>query len=105
MSMEQVQKALDTVVGANLIRQDLSATISITDGRPRPVLQHAPVNKARGVVHEWDEQSLVVPGSGVASYADGTTPTADAVAAAFAHSRWRAAGGMGTPRNRERINS
>ena len=82
MSMEQVQKALDTVVGANLIRQDLSATISITDGRPRPVLQHAPVNKARGVVHEWDEQSLVVPGSGVASYADGTTPTADAVAAA-----------------------
>lgn len=81
MSMVNVQKALDTVVGANLIRQDLSATISITDGRPRPVLQNAPQNKARGVVHEWGEQTLILPGSGAASYADGTLPTADAVAA------------------------
>lgn len=81
-TMDWVQKALDTVVGANLMRQDLSAVISITDGRPRPFLTNAP-NKAKSkqVVHEWDEQSLVLPGSGVASYADGTLPTADAQAA------------------------
>lgn len=81
MSMEWVEKALDTVVGANLIRQDLSATISLKDGRPRPILQNAPIGKALGGVHYWDEQSLIAPGAGAASYADGTQPTIDEVAA------------------------
>ena len=80
--MEWIEKALDTVVGANLSRQDLSPCISLTDGRPRPFMVNAP-NKARAtnIVHEWNEQSLIAPGSGAASYADGNTPTADALAA------------------------
>lgn len=78
MSMEYVVKALDTVQGANLLRQDLSATISITDGRPRPFLQNCPGKaKSKQVTHEWDEQALILPGSGAASYADGNLPTAD----------------------------
>lgn len=81
--MEWVQKALDTVVGANLLRQDLSATISLTQGRPRPFLERAPHKaKATQIVHEWNEQSLIGPGAGVASYADGALPTVDAQAAA-----------------------
>jgi hypothetical protein len=80
-AMESAQKALDTVVGANLLRQDLSDTISILQGRPRPFLQNCP-NKAKAtqIVHEWNEQGLIGPGNGVASYADGTLPTADAQA-------------------------
>jgi hypothetical protein len=80
--MEWVQKALDTVVGANLLRQDLSSTISVVQGRPRPFLENCP-NKAKAtqIVHEWNEQGLIGPGNGVASYADGTLPTADAQAA------------------------
>lgn len=80
MSMEWVEKALDTVVGANLIRQDLSSTITLVDGRPRPILQNAPQNKATGGIHYWDEQTLIAPGNGAASYAEGNQPTADAVA-------------------------
>lgn len=80
MSMDWVQKALDTVVGANLIRQDLSSTISLKDGRPRPILQNAPQNKATGIVHYWDEQGLIAPGNGAASYSDGAQPTIDALA-------------------------
>lgn len=81
MSMEYVQKALDTVVGANLIHQDLSSTVSLADGRPRPVLENAPQVPAKATVHFWDEQSLVGVGTGAASYADGNQPTADALAA------------------------
>jgi hypothetical protein len=82
MSMEYVEKALDTVVGANLLRQDLSDTISIQQGRPRPFLQNCP-NKAKAtqIVHEWNEQALIAPGQGAASYADGNLPGADAQAA------------------------
>jgi hypothetical protein len=79
--MEWVEKALDTVVGANLIRQDLSATITLADGRPRPILQNAPQNQATGGVHYWDEQGLIGVGAGAASYAEGDEPAADAQAA------------------------
>ena len=80
--MEWVQKALDTVVGANLIRQDLSAVITVQDGRPRPFLTNAP-NKAKStaIVHTWDEQGLIGVGAGAASYQDGTLPPVDALAA------------------------
>lgn len=82
MSMEYTIKALDTVVGANLLRQDLSDTISIQQGRPRPFLENIPGKaKSTQVVHEWNEQALIAPGSGAASYADGNLPTADAQAA------------------------
>lgn len=77
MGMEYVQKALDTVAGANLIREDLSATISIQEGHPRPVLENAPQVKATAPLHQWNEQGLIGPGNGVASYADGSAPTAD----------------------------
>lgn len=79
--MEWVQKALDTVVGANLIRQDLSPVITIQDGRPRPVLTNAPQVPATAIVHTWDEQGLIGVGTGAASYQDGTTPPIDAQAA------------------------
>lgn len=81
MGMEYVEKALDTVVGANLLRQDLSDSISIQQGRPRPFLENVPSKaKATQIVHEWNEQGLIQPGNGVASYADGNLPTADAQA-------------------------
>lgn len=82
MSMTWVQKALDTVVGANLIPQDLSKTITLADGRPRPFLQNAPQSDAKALTHEWDEQSLIGVGTGAASYQDGNQPPVDAQAAA-----------------------
>lgn len=80
MSMEWVQKALDMVVGANLIPQDLSRTVTLQDGRPRPFLENAPQTFASNTTHEWDEQGLIAVGSGAASYQDGNAPGSDAQA-------------------------
>ena len=80
MGMEYVQKALDTVVGANFERQDLSSTITLLDGPPRPISQYAPSIPAKGTVHYWNEQNLVKAGNGAATYAEGARPPADAVA-------------------------
>ena len=78
--MDQVQKALDTVIGANFERQDLSRAITLLDGPPRPITQYMPEIAAKGTVHYWDEQNLIKAGAGTASYPQGARPTADAVA-------------------------
>lgn len=78
--MDAVRKALDTVAGANFERQDLSKTITLLDGPPRPISQYAPDVRALGKTHYWDEQNLIKPGSGAATYAEGARPNADAVA-------------------------
>lgn len=80
MSMEWVQKALDMVVGANLIPQDLSPVVTLQDGRPRPFMENAPQTFASNETHEWNEQGLIAPGSGAASYQDGNAPSGDAQA-------------------------
>lgn len=81
MSMEWVVKALDMVVGANLIPQDLSPVVTLQDGRPRPFLRNAPIVPASNTIHEWNEQGLIAVGSGAASYQDGNAPNVDAQAA------------------------
>jgi len=78
--MDAVRKALDSVAGANFERQDLSKTITLLDGPPRPISQYAPDVRATGKTHYWDEQNLIKPGNGAATYAEGARPTADAVA-------------------------
>jgi hypothetical protein len=80
MGMEYIQKALDTVIGANFQRQDLSRTITLLDGPPRPISQYAPQIPAKGTIHYWDEQNLIKAGNGAATYAEGARPPADAVA-------------------------
>lgn len=78
MSFEQARKAaLDSVVGANLERKDLSPVITMRDGPERPVLQALGVVPAKGLTHYWNEQNLISPGAGAAGYAEGAKPTAD----------------------------
>lgn len=80
--MLYVSKAdLDTVLGANFARQDLSPTISLTSTRPRPVSQAAPVVPATNTTHQWVEQARVAVGSAsAASFAQGSLPGTNAIA-------------------------
>jgi hypothetical protein len=78
--MDAVQKAFDTVAGANYERQDLSSAITVLDGPPRPITQYAPDVRATGLTHYWDEQNLVKAGNGNATYPQGARPPADALA-------------------------
>ena len=78
--MDYVLKALDSVVGANFERKDLSALVSLQDGPERPLLQkvlNSPI-KAKGKTHYWDEQGLIMPTGSTAFYPEGGKPTADA---------------------------
>lgn len=86
--MEHVEKAiLDSVQGANLNREDLSNTISLTDGPQRPVSQAAKIVKAKNSTHKWNEQGLNTAGrtnvaGGGATYSEGALPPTNAKAAA-----------------------
>lgn len=85
--MENVEKAvLDSTVGANLNREDLSNTMSLTDGPSRPLTQILKQTVAKNKTHQWNEQGLQVAGrtnaaGGGATYAEGTAPQANAKAA------------------------
>ncbi len=78
--MQYVDKAaLDTVAGANFRREDLSNTLSLTDGPKRPFTQNAPKVTASNTVHQWNEQGLNTAGrnnvaAGGATYAQGNLP-------------------------------
>jgi hypothetical protein len=83
--MEYVSKAaLDTTLGANFARQDLSPVISLQSTRPRPVSQFAEQVKATNTIHQWVEQGRNgVAGSGgspIATYSDGSLPNTAAKA-------------------------
>jgi len=68
-------KAMDSVTDANYERKDLSDTITLKDGPPRPFLQAIGDGKAKGKTHYWDEVGLNAPGHGNSSYAEGNKPT------------------------------
>jgi hypothetical protein len=76
--MDYVIKALDSVVGANFERKDLSDLITLQDGPKRPLLQLMGQTRAKGKTHYWDEQGLIIPTGSTAFYAEGGKPTADA---------------------------
>jgi hypothetical protein len=76
--MDYVQKALDSVVGANFERKDLSSLISLQDGPQRPLLQLMGTTRAKGKTHFWDEQGLITPTGSTGYYPEGGKPTADA---------------------------
>jgi hypothetical protein len=78
--LDAVYKALDSVVGANFERKDLSALISLQDGPKRPLLQGllGQGQPAKGKTHFWDEQGLITPTGSTAYYPEGGKPTADA---------------------------
>ena len=78
--MQWTQKALDSVIGAGFQRQDLSSTITLVDGPERPILAAMPQIRATALIHYWEEQNLIKPGNGAASYPEGARPNADAVA-------------------------
>lgn len=78
--MDYVYKALDSVVGANFERKDLSSLITLQDGPTRPLLklmQQVP-GGAKGKTHFWDEQGLIAPTGSTAFYPEGGKPAADA---------------------------
>ncbi len=72
--------ALDSVLGANFARQDLSQTIGLLTTRPRPLSQFAPKVVAKNLIHQWPEQGRNLPFTGVASYAQGALPNTQAKA-------------------------
>lgn len=76
--MDYVQKALDTVVGANFERKDLSDLITLQDGPKRPLLQLMMTTRAKGKTHFWDEQGLILPTGSTAFFPEGGKPVADA---------------------------
>lgn len=80
--MLYVSKAdLDTVLGANFARQDLSPTISLTSTRPRPVSQKAPQVPATNTTHQWVEQGRnTVGAASAATFAEGALPSTNAKA-------------------------
>ena len=86
--MDQIRKAMDSLLGANFERKDLSALISIQDGPIRPLLQGQSIRNgttvpmigtvpAKGKTHYWDEQALVAANGSSAGYQEGGKPTAD----------------------------
>lgn len=82
--MDFVDKAaLTTTQGANFRREDLSNTLSLTDGPKRPFTQNAPKVTATNIVHQWNEQGLNTAGrnnvaAGGATYAEGNLPPVNA---------------------------
>lgn len=86
--MDQVRKAMDSLLGANYARQDLSALVSLQDGPTRPILQaqsHRTTGQmipkvgsvpAKGKLHYWDEQPLAAADGTTAGYQEGGKPTA-----------------------------
>ena len=72
--------ALDTIVGANFARQDLSPVIGLLTTRPRPVTQFAPKVKATNTIHQWVEQGRNPVGPANATYAQGALPGTQAIA-------------------------
>jgi hypothetical protein len=84
--MEYTEKAvLDSVQGANLAREDLSNTLSVTDGPQRPVTQGMEQVPARNKLHQWNEQGLNTAGranvaAGGATAAEGALPIPNAKA-------------------------
>jgi hypothetical protein len=85
--MEMTEKAmLDSVIGANLAHEDLSNSITLTDGPNRPISQAVGQVPAKNKLHQWNEQGLNSSGrtnaaGGGATYAEGITPAAAAKAA------------------------
>src|SRR6185437_14380041 len=70
--VDQIRKAMDSLLGANYERKDLSALISIQDGPVRPLLQGQTIRAgttvpmigevpAKGKTHYWNEQPLAAP--------------------------------------------
>lgn len=80
--MDFVAKAiLDTVIGANANREDLTNTLYLTDGPARPVVSAVAHTKATNTTHQWREVGLNVAGrtnvaGGGATYAEGGLPNA-----------------------------
>ena len=88
MGMEQIRKAMDSLLGANFERKDLSALISLQDGPIRPLLQQQTIRNgttvpmigevpAKGKTHYWNEQPLVTANGSTAGYQEGGKPVAD----------------------------
>lgn len=86
--MIYVEKAiLDTVQGANANREDLSNTLTVTDGPARPVTQNMAQKVATNPTHQWNEIGLNTAGrtnvaGGGATYAENALPNAAAKAPA-----------------------
>ena len=80
--MEFVSKAiLDTVVGANANREDLTNTLFLTDGPQRPIVSSIAHVKATNTTHQWREIGLNTAGrtnvaGGGATYAEAGLPNA-----------------------------
>lgn len=74
MDMKYVQKAFDTVAGANYARQDLSDIVTLTYMPKRPIINNMPVGRATNTTHYWDEQALSAPTGTTASYNQGNKP-------------------------------
>src|SRR5438270_4052011 len=72
--MDYARKALDSVVGANYERKDLSDIITMQDGPQRPVLRKLAEGRAKGKTHYWNELGLNAPGHGNATYGEGAKP-------------------------------
>jgi hypothetical protein len=76
--IDYARKAMDSVTNANNERKDLSGTITLKDGPPRPFLQAIgdPI-PAKGKTHYWNEVGLNAAGHGGATYAEGAKPASD----------------------------
>lgn len=75
MAMEQAQKALDTLVGANYLREDLSELIMLTYDPERPLQALlASHTKASNTTHQWNDVALTAPTGSSASYNEGNKP-------------------------------
>lgn len=86
--MEQLQKAWDTLMAANLARQDLSAVISLQDGPIRPLLQAQTLRNnvsvpkigttpSKGKIHYWPELPLVAATGSSKGFQEGGKPVSD----------------------------
>lgn len=73
--MQFVEKAvLDSVLGANFGRPDISPVITMRDAFPRPVSEAAEVVRATNEIHQWREDVTGAVGTGTESYAEGARP-------------------------------
>jgi hypothetical protein len=81
-----VEKAIfDTVQAQNANREDLSNTLTVTDGPARPVTQNMAQKVATNTTHQWNEIGLNTAGrtnvaGGGATYAENSLPNAAAKA-------------------------
>src|SRR5579884_3819082 len=72
--MDYARKALDSVVGANYERKDLSDVITMQTGPERPVMRAIKKGRAKGKTHYWNEVNLNAAGHGTNTYAEGQKP-------------------------------